>query len=404
MKKVVAGSMVSALLALPSFGFELYNNDNTKLDVYASMRGYIGVGHNLSAPEGTGRPNAPTGYLMGLQNNSRFGINFSTGDFRAQVEYGWIENDTSAGWRLYYGAYKTSSGEFLFGRQNSPTTDPGFSSNWLNADTGSLGFGGVALALRRIQVAYKIGGLNIALLEDKAGTGVNTDVTQDGAYRANAQMPRIAVSYTAKDADGNLFLKVGASYVRVSGYGPYYSKYSGPDLHAYHAWFGYKPRFGNAYISFMANAGKNGDLYGEQSTTISTGAYTHGNINGNINENINGNINGNINSNIGYNATRIGAHLEFGYDFSKQFGMAIGGGYQLTTGGSNQYKTTGERDGGINSFAAFINLPYKVSQNLTLAPLVAYYSVAGDTDSKVRFGKENKQSSVIGAVRIKWDF
>ena len=152
----------------------------------------------------------------------------------------------------------------------------------------------------------------------------------------------------------------------------------------------------------MANAGKNGDLYGEQSTTISTGAYTHGNINGNIN------------GNIGYNATRIGAHLEFGYDFSKQFGMAIGGGYQLTTGGSNQYKTTGERDGGINSFAAFINLPYKVSQNLTLAPLVAYYSVAGDTDSNVRvagdtdsnvrFGKENKQSSVIGAVRIKWDF
>lgn len=391
MKKVVAGSMVSALLALPSFGFELYNNDNTKLDVYASMRGYIGVGHNLSAPEGTGRPNAPTGYLMGLQNNSRFGINFSTGDFRAQVEYGWIEDSTSAGWRLYYGAYKTSSGEFLFGRQNSPTTDPGFSSNWLNADTGSLGFGGVALALRRIQVAYKIGGLNIALLEDKAGTGVNTE-RQDGAYRANAQMPRIAVSYTAKDADGNLFLKVGASYVRVSGYGPYYSNYSGPDLHAYHAWFGYKPRFGNAYISFMANAGKNGDLYGEQSTTISTGAYTHGNINGNVNDN------------IGYNATRIGAHLEFGYDFSKQFGMAIGGGYQLTTGGSRQYKTTGERDGGINSFAAFINLPYKVSQNLTLAPLVAYYSVAGDADSKVRFKKENKQSSVIGAVRIKWDF
>ena len=397
MKKVVAGSMVSALLALPSFGFELYNNDNTKLDVYASMRGYIGVGHNLSAPEGTGRPNAPTGYLMGLQNNSRFGINFSTGDFRAQVEYGWIEDGTSAGWRLYYGAYKTSSGEFLFGRQNSPTTDPGFSSNWLNADTGSLGFGGVALALRRIQVAYKIGGLNIALLEDKAGTGVNTGVTQDGRYRANAQMPRIAVSYTAKDADGNLFLKVGASYVRVSGYGPYYSNYSGPDLHAYHAWFGYKPRFGNAYISFMANAGKNGDLYGEQSTTISTGAYTHGNINGNIN--------GNMNSNIGYNATRIGAHLEFGYDFSKQFGMAIGGGYQLTTGGSRQYnKTTGERDSGINSFAAFINLPYKVSQNLTLAPLVAYYSVAGDTDSKVEFAKENKRSSVIGAVRIKWDF
>lgn len=392
MKKVVAGSMVSALLALPSFGFELYNNDNTKLDVYASMRGYIGVGHNLSTPEGTGRPNAPTGYLMGLQNNSRFGINFSTGDFRAQVEYGWQEEDNSPGWRLYYGAYKTSGGEFLFGKQNSPTTDEGFSSNWLNADTGSIGFGGVALALRRIQVAYKIGGFNIALLEDKMGTGVNTGVeTQDGAYRANAQMPRIAASYTAKDADGNLFFKVGASYVRVSGYGPYHSasSYSGPDLHAYHAWFGIRPKFGNAYISFMANAGKNGDVYGEQSTTISTGAYTHGNIN----------------SSIGYNATRIGAHLEFGYDFSKQFGMAIGGGYQLTTGGSDQYKqTTGERDGGINSFAAFINLPYKVSQNLTLAPLVAYYSVAGDADSRVSFGKENKQSSVIGAMRIKWDF
>lgn len=46
----------------------------------------------------------------------------------------------------------------------------------------------------------------------------------------------------------------------------------------------------------------------------------------------------------------------------------------------------------------------KVSQNLTLAPLVAYYSVAGDADSRVSLGKENKQSSVIGAMRIKWDF
>ncbi|MFC3866871.1 hypothetical protein [Helicobacter equorum] len=394
MKKVVAGSMVSALLALPSFGFELYNSDNTKLDMYASMRGYIGVGHNLSATEATSRPNALTGYLMGLQNNSRFGINFSTGDFRAQVEYGWQENDNAPGWRLYYGAYKTSSGEFLFGKQNSPTTDEGFSSNWLNADTGSIGFGGVVLAWRRIQVAYKFGGFTIALLEDNMGSGVNTG-TQNGAYRANTQMPRIAASYTAKDTDGNLFFKVGVSYVRVSGYGPYYSSYSGPDLHAYHGWFGIRPKFGNAYISFMANAGKNGDVYGEQSTTINTSAYTHGNING---------VNAG-NKNVGYNATRVGAHLEFGYDFSKQFGMAIGGGYQLTTGGSNQYKTNGERrDGGINSFAAFINLPYKVSQNLALAPLVAYYSVTGDADSKVSFEKGNKQSSVIGAVRIKWDF
>lgn len=394
MKKVLAGSVVSALLALPSFGFEIYNNDGTKLDIYGSIRGYMGVGHNLSATEGVNRPSAPTGYLMGLQNNSRFGINFSTGDFRAQVEYGWQETDNSPGWRLYYGAYKTSSGEFLFGKQNSPTTDEGFSSNWLNADTGSIGFGGVALALRRIQVAYKIGGFNIALLEDKMGTGVNTGVeTQEGgAYRANTQMPRIAASYTAKDADGNLFFKAGVSYVRVSGYGPYYSasSYGGPDLHAYHGWFGIRPKFGNAYISFMANAGKNGDIYGEQSTTISTGTYTHGN---------------NSVEYVGYNATRMGAHLEFGYDFSKQFGVAIGGGYQLTTGGSKQYKTTGERrDGGINSFAAFINLPYKVSQNLTLAPLVAYYSVAGDADSRASFGKENKQSSVIGAMRIKWDF
>lgn len=401
MKKVLAGSVVSALLALPSFGFEIYNNDGTKLDIYGSIRGYIGVGHNLSATEGVDRPSAPTGYFMGLQNNSRFGINFSTGDFRAQVEYGWQETDNSPGWRLYYGAYKTSSGEFLFGKQNSPTTDEGFSSNWLNADTGSMGFGGVALALRRIQVAYKIGGFNIALLEDKMGTGVNTGVeTQYGAYRANTQMPRIAASYTAKDADGNLFFKAGVSYVKVSGYGPYYSSLndSRPDLHAYHGWFGIRPKFGNAYISFMANAGKNGDIYGEQSTTINTGAYTHGNING-VNTS-----NTNSNTNIGYNTTRVGAHLEFGYDFSKQFGVAIGGGYQLTTGGSNQYKTNGERDGGINSYAAFINLPYKVSQNLTLAPLVAYYSVAGDADSKVQFRKENKQSSVIGAMRIKWDF
>lgn len=389
MKKVVAGSMVSALLALPSFGFELYNNDNTKLDVYASMRGYIGVGHNLSAPDlpvGSAQSNAPTGYMMGLQNNSHFGFRFSSGDFRAQVEYGWQETDNSPGWRLYYGAYKTSSGEFLFGKQNSPTTDPGFSSNWLNADTGSIGFGGVATAKRSLQVAYQSGGFIVALLQDNLNAGINNDLTTGGAYRANAQMPRIATSYVIKDEQGNILFKVGASYVRAGtdAYG------LASNLHAYHAWFGYKPRFGNAYISFMANAGKNGDLYGEQSTTISTGGYTHNVINGS--------------TGVGYNATRMGAYLEFGYDFSKQFGMAIGGGYQLTTGGSRQYKTNGERDGGINSFAAFINLPYKVSQNLTLAPLVAYYSVAGDADSMVSFGKENKQSSVIGAMRIKWDF
>lgn len=115
----------------------------------------------------------------------------------------------------------------------------------------------------------------------------------------------------------------------------------------------------------------------------------------------------------------MGARVEFGTKLSDDMSVIIGAGYQATFGGKGQEKavtTASEatKDSMIHSYSAFIQLPYKVSSNFTFAPQISYYQTIEGTDgisshatayqadrTKAFSGKE---TGVIAAARIKWDF
>lgn len=384
MKKIVVSSALSALLVLPAMAFEVYNNDDTKVDVYGSIRGYVGYGES-------GKAGADAGYLIGIQNNSQFGVKFQKDKFKANVEWGAVEagvdgQASSTGWRQYWGSYTTSAGTILFGKTNTPTIDNGFTNDFFNNDNGSQGFGGVATGSRKIQIQYNVAGLSLALVEDKTGAGRSGNQAQP-----NQESPRIAASYSINDEKGKPTFKVAATY-------KYYNADSIATLgnqavpagtSAYHAWLGVKQSFGGMFISAMAHYGKNGNLYGEQSTTFSYGGYAHSKA---------------LDEAVGFDAQRAGARVEFGTKLSDDMSVIVGAGYQATFGGKGQKgdKALDREDSVIQGYSAFIQLPYKVSSNFTFAPQVSYYQTAEANSKSVLAGF--KETGIIAAARIKWDF
>ncbi|AWK61674.1 hypothetical protein C6B36_04420 [Helicobacter cinaedi] len=389
MKKIVVSSALSALLVLPAMAFEVHNNDDTKVDIYGSIRGYVGYGES-------GKAGADAGYLIGIQNNSQFGVKFQKDKFKANVEWGAVEpgvdgNANSTGWRQYWGSYTTSAGTILFGKTNTPTIDNGFTNDFFNNDNGSSGFGGIATGSRKIQIQYNVAGLSLALVEDETGDGRN-----GGAARPNQESPRIATSYTINDDKGKPIFKAAATYKYYNSNTIQGNVPAGTS--AYHAWIGYKPTFGSSFLSLMANYGKNGHLYGEQLTRISTGGYHHSTLDV-----------------AGLDAQRAGARVEFGTKLSSDMGLIIGAGYQATFGGKGQKNalttaSEAKKDSMIHSYSAFIQLPYKVSSNFTFAPQVSFYQTIEGTSGARSDTAANtntfsgKETGVIAAARIKWDF
>ena len=384
MKKVLVSSALAAALALPAMAFTVYDNDDTKVDLYGSIRGYVGVGSTLD-----NRDLYDTGYMLGIQNNSQFGVKFSKDKFKANVEFGAVEpdvagKDSGTGHRQFWGSYDTGAGTFLFGKTNTPTIDDGFITNWLNHDNGLMGFGGIATGKRLIQLQYQIAGLNVALVEDKTGYG---------RVGGNQESPRIALSYTIKNEAGKPFVKVAASY-------KYYNSATieagvPAGTSAYHVWVGIKPTFGGSYLSVLAHYGKNGHLYGEQSTRYSKGGY----------------LLDKLDSAIGLDAQRTGATMEFGTKMSEDITFIVGAGYQATFGGKGQ-KDKVLQDGGLSSFkdsflhsyATYVSLPYKLSKNFTFTPQVTYYHTFEGTSGKGSVMEHRDEKGIVGGARIRWDF
>lgn len=375
MKKVAISGVLSTLLVMPVLGFEVYDNDDKKVDLYGSIRGYVGMGYHPSVPQGASN----VGYLFGIQNNSTFGVRVQMDKFKANVEFGAVESgidgkDGSTGYRQYWGSYDTGVGTFLFGKTNTPSIDNGFSSDWINHDGGSQGNGGIAAAKRKIQLQYNIAGVSMALVEDEMGQG--RDIK-------GKESPRISVGYTINDEKGNLLFKVAASYKYYNSSLIRTDVPKGTD--AYHIFLGYKPTFGKQFVSIMTHYGKNGHLYGEQMTTYSTGSYMFSNAD----------------SAIGLNAQRVGLRLEFGTKITEDLSFILGGGYQATFDGKNQVSSN---SGVINNYSAFVQLPYKVSKNFTLAPQVSFYETFANEKSSTLINGKRNESGLIAGARIRWDF
>lgn len=383
MKKVLVSSALSALLVLPAAALEIYSDDGKSVELYGSIRGYVGMGENAHKGEAGG----PANFLFGVQGNSHVGFNVSVDKFKAKVEFGAKEDLVTGGsalgynelpLRFFWGSYDTGAGTILIGKANTPTTDI-FSTGVLNTDTAFNGFGGLSTSTRRLQAQYNIAGLSLALISDYMAENVGVIATST----ADSSMPRIALSYTINGDKAPLF-QIAGTYRHYTSEtwtgnvtGNNGGSKAGDNNNAWHISVGTKPTFGNSFVSLFGFYGKNQHFYGETGTFYNPGLFNH----------------------IGALATedsvkRAGGHAELGIGLSKDANLTFGLGYQ---------ETFGDITGKYKSWAAFVQLPYKVSANFTLTPVVGWFQTAGVKEAVVTENND-KVTSVVAAARVMWNF
>lgn len=364
MKKVLL-TLAAVLMAVPAFAIEVYNNgEDTSVDIYGTIRGYVGYGHSAT-DNGVTVPDNDN-FLYGLQGNSRIGTKFKVGNFAGQVELGANENTLTfgqgkvgVGLRQVWGSYTFgNAGTFVAGKTDTPTSMSGFSSDIMDTDGGLKGFGGNSTSNRRFQMAYRVMGLDIAIIEDEmSSSAANINGFTDNA---NAYIPRLAIAYTYKGA--NLMAKIGATYSALNGTitTPTNADTRWTTIHAFGIVAGVKPTFmdGKLWLAIQARYGMNEELYGEAGTYENLGAFGHTAYGNNL-MTVDGD--GTVN-----NTSRVNVGLELGYKVTEAFSAILGGGYQLTMNEATGFEN-------INSYAAYVQIPYAVSKNFSLIPQISYF-------------------------------
>lgn len=364
MKKVLL-TLAAVLMAVPAFAIEVYNNgEDTSVEIYGTARGYVGYGHSAT-DDGVNVPDNDN-FLYGLQGNSRIGTKFKVGNFAGQVELGANENTLNfgqgkvgVGLRQVWGSYTFgNAGTFVAGKTDTPTSMSGFSSDIMDTDGGLKGFGGNSTSNRRFQMAYRVMGLDIAIIEDEmSSSAANINGFTDNA---NAYIPRLAIAYTYKGA--NLMAKIGATYSALNGTitTPTNADTRWTTIHAFGIVAGVKPTFmdGKLWLAIQARYGMNEELYGEAGTYENLGAFGHTAYGNNL-MTVDGD--GTVN-----NTSRVNVGLELGYKVTEAFSAILGGGYQLTMNDAAGFQN-------INSYGAYLQIPYAVSKNFSLIPQISYF-------------------------------
>ncbi len=382
LKKALAVGSAIGVLSSPLMALEVYNDDGKKLEIYGSIRAFVGGGGY--SQDHTSGGNA----LYGLQNNSRLGVKATMGKFKATAELGAVESGiassttaTAPGFRHLWGEYDFGKGGKLLAGKTDTTSMPDglFVSNIMNNDQGQAGFGGIMTANRKVQIRYTIAGLAIALVEDNLGSGRGE----------NNAVPRITLGWSYK-ADG-FNLKVGGSY-------KYYnekSKSSGninTDSNtrlsdsAFHVFAAVKKEGRKHYLSSMIHYGMNADLYGEQYTAVDRGVFNYDKVTfTSISDSNKGDIH------------RAGVYLEQGCKVSDSIKAVIGLGYQATW-------TNKSSDGLINTYMVMAQLPYKLDEHITITPQVGWYAYSSSKINAVSQVSGYDNNSVVALVRFKYDF
>lgn len=364
MKKVLL-TLAAVLMAVPAFAIEVYNNgEDTSVEIYGTARGYVGYGHSAT-DDGVNVPDNDN-FLYGLQGNSRIGTKFKVGNFAGQVELGANENTLTfgqgkvgVGLRQVWGSYTFgNAGTFVAGKTDTPTSMSGFSSDIMDTDGGLKGFGGNSTSNRRFQMAYRVMGLDIAIIEDEmSSSAANINGFTDNA---NAYIPRLAIAYTYKGA--NLMAKIGATYSALNGTitTPTNADTRWTTIHAFGIVAGVKPTFmdGKMWLAIQARYGMNEELYGEAGTYENLGAFGHSAYGNNL-MTVDGD--GTVN-----NTSRVNVGLELGYKVTEAFSAILGGGYQLTMNDVAGFEN-------IHSYGAYVQIPYAVSKNFSLIPQISYF-------------------------------
>lgn len=382
MKKVLL-TLIAVLMAVPAFAIEVYNNGENAVDIYGTLRGYIGYGHGVDGVSDTTDDN----FLYGIQGNSRIGVRLKVGNFSGQVELGAVEatlygrsKGSNVGLRQAWGAYSFgNAGALLAGKTDTPTAMGGFISDIMDTDGGLNGFGGSTTGSRRFQIQYNVAGLSIALIENDMayGPGISTLYMSGIDDRDNPilskrfmdggeTIPRLGLSYTYKNP--SLLVKVAATYSALNG------KIADPvsdtrwaTVHAFGVALGLKPTFmdGKMWLSVLARYGMNEDLYGEAKTVYNGGLMTHNAITGLVGVQADGTVD---------NVQRAAVALELGYNVNDMIAVIVGGGYQHSMIDALTYD--------VGSYAVFLQAPIKISGNFALIPQFTYTGTRLDSDNK----------------------
>ena len=375
MKKVLL-TLIAVLMAVPAFAIEVYNNGENAVDIYGTLRGYIGYGHGVDGVSDTTDDN----FLYGIQGNSRIGVRLKVGNFSGQVELGAVEatlygrstksnvsnvsNVSDVGLRQAWGAYSFgNAGALLAGKTDTPTAMGGFISDIMDTDGGLNGFGGSTTGSRRFQIQYNVAGLSIALIEsDMAhGPGVSYGYTDGGET-----IPRLGLSYTYKNP--SLLVKVAATYSALNGtINAPVSDTRWATVHAFGVALGLKPTFmdGKMWLSVLARYGMNEELYGEAKTVYNGGLMAHSSIGNYVGVQADGTVD---------NVQRAAVALELGYNVNDMIAVIVGGGYQHSMIDALTYD--------VGSYAVFLQAPIKISGNFALIPQFTYTGTRLDSDNK----------------------
>lgn len=366
MKKVLL-TLIAVLMAVPAFAIEVYNNGENAVDIYGTLRGYIGYGHGVDGVSDTTDDN----FLYGIQGNSRIGVRLKVGNFSGQVELGAVEatlygrsTGDNVGLRQAWGAYSFgNAGALLAGKTDTPTAMGGFISDIMDTDGGLNGFGGSTTGSRRFQIQYNVAGLSIALIENDMvyGPDVSYGYTDGGET-----IPRLGLSYTYKNP--SLLVKVAATYSALNGTikAPV-SDTRWATVHAFGVALGLKPTFmdGKMWLSVLARYGMNEELYGEAKTVYNGGLMAHSSIDNYVGVQADGTVD---------NVQRAAVALELGYNVNDMIAVIVGGGYQHSMIDAFTYD--------VGSYAVFLQAPIKISGNFALIPQFTYTGTRLDSDNK----------------------
>ncbi len=380
LKKILTLTSALGVLSSPLMALEVYNDDGKKLEIYGSIRAFVGGGGY--SQDHTSGGNA----LYGLQNNSRLGVKATMGKFKATAELGAVESGiassttaTAPGFRHLWGEYDFGKGgKLLAGKTDTPTILDGFIdvSDITGTDDGQGGYGALPTANRKVQIRYTIAGLAIALVEDNLGSGRGE----------NNAVPRIALGWQHKGE--SIKLHIGGSYKY------YNSKSSGLNTDsntrlsdsAFHVFAAMEKESQKSYFTALVNYGMNADLYGEQRTDVNLATFGQTEVT----------FTSITNSNKG-DIHRAGVYLEQGCKVSDSIKAVIGLGYQATW-------TNKSSDGLINTYMVMAQLPYKLDEHITITPQVGWYAYSSSKINAVSQVSGYDNNSVVALVRFKYDF
>ena len=359
MKKLLFSFLAFAISAVPVLAFEIPMPEGMKLDMYGQAR--MTAAYEYSNVSDTTKNIISSDFKMRWQGNSRFGINFSAGNFFANAEMNVKPDQVGEpiGFRQFYGGYTFENGLTLIAGNKSTLTGNGISSDVYYVDNGLVGFG-TASDSRRPMLMVSYAGLSVAAVANIDNTAVENAVNIAETY-----IPRFEIAY---DYESDFMT------ARVFGtYGLFTQKYGingteRANIHAWHAGFDVMPTFGNMYVGISAFVGMNAGMYGAVYTLDSSG-YDVIEIKPSLD------VDGNVNDVLTWGVAAV-----FGMQVSEMISFEIGGGYQDSTADNfRSYKD--DKKVGIAGYAAYIQTPITFAEgHFTLVPQVGYYARQTDYD------------------------